>query len=128
MDKDKIIQILLQKIEELTKEVQYLKDRLSKYEHPKNSNNSSVPPSKDENRPKRNQSLREKTGRKPGGQKGRKGNTLKMVETPDITQEHIPGYCTCCGKDISNISFEFAGKHQVIDIPEIIRNWGLSLL
>ena len=136
MDKDKIILELIQKVELLTKRVQQLeifekenkklrkenatlKQRLSRYEHPKNSNNSSIPPSKDENRPKRNQSLREKTGRKPGGQAGSKGSTLKMVETPDIIQEHIPDYCNCCGKDISNISFEFAGKRQVIDIPEI---------
>lgn len=133
MDKDKIISDLIKKVDLLTLQIEQIeqeytvlkaenlkiKDRLSKYEHPKNSNNSSVPPSKDENRPKRNQSLREKTGRKPGGQEGRKGNTLKMVGTPDIIQEHIPGYCACCGKDISNISFEFAGKHQVIDIPEI---------
>ncbi|MEZ5196984.1 MAG: DUF6444 domain-containing protein [Bacteroidales bacterium] len=96
MEKDKIIQVLLQKIEELTKEVQYLKERLSKYEHPKNSGNSSIPPSKDENRPKRNTSLRE-TGRRPGGQTGHKGNTLKMVSNPDILQEHIPCYCEGCG-------------------------------
>ena len=133
MDKDKIISDLIKKVDLLTFRIEQieqeytvlkaenlkLKDRLSKYEHTKNSGNSSVPPSKDENRPKRNQSLREKTGRKPGGQKGRKGNTLKMVGTPDIVQEHIPDYCSCCGKDISNISFEFTGKHQVIDIPEI---------
>lgn len=116
--RDKIIQELLRKIGELTKEVQYLNERLSKYETPKNSNNSSVPPSQDENRPKR-KSLREKTGRKQGGQKGRKGNTLKMVETPDIIEQHIPDYCSCCGKEVSNIHYEFSGKRQVIDIPEI---------
>ncbi|MDO9510454.1 MAG: IS66 family transposase [Bacteroidales bacterium] len=119
MDKDLIIQELLHKIDELVKEVQYLKQRLAKYEHPKNSNNSSIPPSKDENRPKRNQSLRDKTGRNPGGQLGRKGNTLKMVETPDLIEKHIPGYCSCCGKDMSSIPFEAAGKRQVVDIPKI---------
>lgn len=119
MDKDRIIFELIQKVEQLTREVQYLRERLSKYETPKNSNNSSVPPSKDENRPKRNQSLRKKTGRKAGGQKGRKGNTLKMVDNPDIIKNHIPEYCSCCGKDIRNTPYEFVGKRQVIDIPEI---------
>lgn len=119
MDKDLIIQELISKIEELVTEVNHLKRRLAKYEHPKNSNNSSIPPSKDENRPKRNQSLRNKTGRNPGGQLGRKGNTLKMVETPDIIETHIPSYCNCCGKDMSNIAFLPAGKRQVIDIPKI---------
>ncbi len=118
MDKDKIIQDLLRKLEELTIEVTYLRERLSKYEAPKNSSNSSIPPSKDENRPKR-KSLREKTNRKPGGQKGRKGNTLKMVETPDFIKVHIPAYCKYCGQDISNDLSEFAGKRQVLDIPEI---------
>lgn len=128
MDKDILIQELFRRIdilekrvitlEALEKENQELKNRLAKYETPKNSNNSSVPPSKDENRPKR-KSLREKTGRKPGGQKGRKGNTLKMVEAPDITQKHIPDYCNCCGKDLSIFPYEFAGKRQVFDIPTI---------
>ena len=119
MDKDLIIQELMYKIEELVREVQFLKQRLSKYEHPKNSNNSSVPPSKDENRPKRNQSLRHKTGLKPGGQPGHKGNTLKMVEKPDIIQEHKPCYCNRCGQNINDIPFVLAGKRQVMDIPEL---------
>jgi transposase len=124
---DKIFIILLilekcsswvKKIEDLTKENAELKNRLKKYETPKNSNNSSVPPSKDENRPKR-KSLREKTDRKPGGQKGRQGKTLQMVETPDKTVEHFPNYCNCCGNDISDNTSEFLGKRQVFDIPEI---------
>ena len=56
-----------------------LKEKLAKYENPKNSNNSSIPPSKDENRPFKSKSLRKKTGRKPGGQKGHKGTTLEMT-------------------------------------------------
>lgn len=125
MDKDLLIQELFRRIELLEKrlaiveaENQELKKRLAKYETPKNSNNSSIPPSKDENRPKR-KSLREKTGRKPGAQKGRKGNTLKMVEIPDHTEKHIPAYCGCCGNNLSSFPYEFAGKRQVFDIPEI---------
>lgn len=119
------VQILQKEVQELKilvkrllEENAELKQRLSKYEHPKNSNNSSVPPSKDENRPKR-KSLRENSGLKPGGQKGRKGNTLKMVETPDDIQEHIPFYCKCCGESLDNIQAKYIGKRQVYDIPEI---------
>lgn len=115
---NELVQFLFNKVQELEAEVKYLKNRLAKYETPKNSNNSSVPPSKDENRPKR-KSLREKSGRKPGGQKGREGNTLKMVEAPDSTEKHIPGYCSCCGEDVSTVPSEFAGKRQIFDIPEI---------
>lgn len=103
MDKDKIILELLAKVDLLTKEIQQLNNRLKKYEHPKNSNNSSIPPSKDENRPKRG-NLREKSGLKPGGQKGRKGNTLTMVETPDFTQKHHALYCNCCGADLESVN------------------------
>ena len=109
---------LLIKVEELTIENNDLRRRLSKYEHPKNSNNSSVPPSKDENRPTR-KSLRERSGLKPGGQKGRKGNTLKMVETPDNIEQHKPTYCTCCGNDLSLFPSDYVGNRQVFDIPEI---------
>jgi len=91
---------------------------LSKYENPKNSNNSSVPPSQDENRPRR-KSLREKSNKKVGGQKGRQGKTLNIVDIPDIIEKHLPEYCNCCGKDISEITAEFVGKRQVFDIPEI---------
>jgi transposase len=115
---NELVTFLFNKVQELEAEVKYLKNRLAKYETPKNSNNSSVPPSKDENRPKR-KSLREKSGRKPGGQKGRDGNTLKMVEVPDSTEKNIPEYCSCCGGDISTVSPEFVGKRQVFDIPGI---------
>jgi len=115
---EELVVFLFNRVQELENEVKFLRERLSKYETPKNSNNSSVPPSKDENRPKR-KSLREKSGRKPGDQKSRKGTTLKMVEVPDSTEKHIPGYCNGCGQDVSTIPPEFVGKRQVFDIPKI---------
>jgi transposase len=45
-----------------------------------NSTNSSKPPSTDPNRKKKTKS---KTGKKPGGQKGHVGTTLKKVDDPD---------------------------------------------
>ena len=45
-----------------------------------NSTNSSKPPSSDPNRKKKPQS---KTGKKPGGQKGHVGTTLKKADDPD---------------------------------------------
>ncbi len=135
MDKDKTILDLIEKVDSLLQRVQQLehfekenkklrlentdlKHRLSKYEHPKNSNNSSIPPSKDENRPKR-KSLREKSGLKPGGQKGRKGNTLRLVETPHYTENHFPSYCSCCGENLDNVISTPSGRRQVFDIPKI---------
>lgn len=112
------VDILTQKVNDLTRENADLRNRLSKYEHPKNSNNSSIPPSKDENRPKR-KSLRESSGLNPSGHKGRKGNTLKMTETPDNIKKHMTNYCKCCGESLENVQAKAAGKRQVFDIPEI---------
>ena len=112
------VDMLTRKVNDLTRENIGLRDRLSRYEHPKNSNNSSTPPSKDENRPKR-KSLRKPSGLKPGGQKGRKGNTLKMVETPDNVERHMPNFCKCCGESLENVPALAVGKRQVFDIPKI---------
>ncbi len=54
----------------------------------KDSNNSSTPPSKDENRPQRTSSLLEKTDRKVGGHAGHEGRTLEMTDHPDEIIEH----------------------------------------
>jgi len=107
------------RIEALEKENLILREKLAKYENPKNSSNSSTPPSKDENRPFKSRSLRKKTGRKPGGQKGHEGTTLEMVSNPDEIIDHVPGYCKCCGKDIGTIPGEFVERKQVIDLPPI---------
>ena len=103
----------------LQRENDILKEKLAKYENPKNSNNSSVPPSKDENRPFKSKSLRKKTGRKPGGQKGHEGTTLEMVSNPNEIIDHAPEYCKCCGKDLAGTPGEFVGRKQVVDLPPI---------
>ncbi len=98
MNKDQQIKELLARVDELTRIVSMLMaenarltERLARYENPKNSRNSFVPPSKDENRPLKTKSLREKSGKRPGGQTGHKGSTLEMTENPDITINHILG-------------------------------------
>ena len=103
----------------LRKENTILREKLSKYENPKNSRNSSVPPSKDENRPLKTKSLREPSDKRVGGQQGHEGNTLKMTDTPDKVIEHVPDFCCACGSDLQNVSVEFVSKRQVIDIPVI---------
>ena len=107
------------RIEALEKENLMLREKLAKYENTKNSNNSSIPPSKDENRPFKSKSLRRKTGRKPGGQQGHEGTILEMVSNPDEIIDHVPEYCECCGKDIVTIPGEFVERKQVIDIPPV---------
>jgi len=92
---------------------------LAKYENPKNSRNSSIPPSKNGNRPKKNQSLRTPSGKKPGGQKGRKGKTLEMTAFPDGVIELRPDYCNNRGSSLHNW-LPIKGKSgQIVDIPPI---------
>ena len=99
--------------------IDVLERELARYTTRKNSNNSSMPPSKDENRPPRTSSLREKGNRKAGGQPRHEGKTLEMTETPDEIIEHHSCFCPECGKDVSELPFEFSGKRQVIEIPTI---------
>jgi len=103
----------------LLKENRQLKDKLFTYENPKNSRNSSMPPSKDENHPKPNQSLRKSSDRKVGGQKGRKGKTLEMTAHPDEIIELVPDYCTSCGNALQDFSPQKEQSRQIVDIPPI---------
>ncbi len=130
MDKDRIISELILRTERLEatvaglkRENSELRERLSKYESPKNSRNSSIPPSRDENRPKKNQSLRKRTGRKPGGQPGRKGKTLEMNAVPDHIVDLEPDYCRGCGAPLENVPPEPASRRQIVDIPPIKAVW-----
>lgn len=104
---------------DLRKENAELRKELSKYKVSKNSRNSSIPPSKDDNRPKPNQSLRKPSNKPLGGQSGHKGNTLKMVEHPDVVMDLCPDYCTDCGCDLTQVSGKLYGKRQQIDLPPI---------
>ena len=106
-------------IAELRQENNFLKQQLEKYQTPKNSSNSSKPPSSDFPKIQKTQSLRTPSGKKPGGQPGHEGTTLKMADTPDAVQKHSPNYCTCCGEDLSGYLPHFIGRRQVIDIPPI---------
>jgi len=114
------IDALLSRVDYLEHEVVRLTDRLAKYENPKNSKNSSKPPSSDFPKLTKTQSLRESSGKKPGGQSGHEGTTLRMVTIPDIIETHCPSFCTCCGEDLSTIPAIFVGRRQVIDTPPTI--------
>lgn len=111
------LEALEKKVDSLEKGNAFLKERLAKYENPKNSRNSSIPPSKDENRPKANQSLRKSSGKSVGGQKGWEGKTLEMTVIPDKIVALQPDYCTGCGVSLQDKIATKEQSRQIIDIP-----------
>lgn len=100
--------------------VQFLLEELAHYKNPKNSRNSSIPPSKDENRPLKTRSLRTPSNKKQGGQPGHEGSTLEMTKTPNQVLEYKPATCKNCGNSLSDVEAILAGRRQVIDIPPIV--------
>ena len=67
----------------------------------------------------KNQSLREKSGRKAGGQHGHEGKTLECSDIIDVVVEHKPNYCNCCGQDLTGVPEALIETRHVIDIPII---------
>jgi transposase len=85
-----------------------------------NSGNSGKPPSSDglKKKPVRVGSLRERSGKKPGGQTGHPGKTLSPVETPDETIDHFPQTCSGCGGALTEAMATGHTARQVFDLPE----------
>jgi transposase len=100
---------------QLVKRVKDLEDKLAK-----NSSNSGKPPSSDglKKQPK-TQSLRGKSGKKPGGQPGRIGKNLAQVENPDLIEVHSPKFCEGCQNSLEEVEVSGVEKRQVFDLPSI---------
>lgn len=84
---EKEVKKLNEKINSLEKENAELKEKVDILEgksNQKNSSNSNIPPSKDEYKV---QNHREKSNRKQGGQKGRKGKTLTVQEVEELMKD-----------------------------------------
>lgn len=106
-----------EKIAKLEKRIADLEEKLDKFlKPPKNSSNSGIPSSKNEN--KKYYPTREKSGKEIGGQLGHKGITKSLSETPDEIIELKEKICPHCGserlKELKTLS-----KRQVIELPEV---------
>ncbi len=110
------LKLLKKENKQLKLRVLELEAKLEKYQNPKNSGNSSIPPSQDPFR--KTKSLRGKSKRKPGGQKGRKGKKLEMSSNPDKVVLHDITNCDCCGQTLPNEPQGFDAR-QVFDLPPI---------
>lgn len=86
----------------------------------KNSTNSNKPPSSDgPTKIQRTQSSRERSGKRPGGQPGHSGHTLKRSTTPDIRVRHQVRRCYRCNKDLSKQKPDSIDERQVFELPKI---------
>lgn len=96
----------------LTARIQALEDRLAKDSH-----NSHQPPSRD--LPPKPKSLRQPSGRKPGGQPGHAGTTLAWSTTPDAVVVHRPPMCAGCGAALETATVVGERRRQVVDLPPL---------
>ncbi|WP_394756173.1 DUF6444 domain-containing protein, partial [Rhodoferax sp.] len=137
-EKDALICALFEQVkqmERLTVMVQALSARVQELEAQlrKDSHNSSKPPSSD-GLAKKPKSLRESSGRKPGGQAGHEGTTLKRVATPDVTVRHpLPERCTRCGAGLgAQADALIEDRRQVFDlvqpVVQVTEHLGYELL
>lgn len=85
----------------------------------KTSRNSAKPPSSDGLAKPPPKSLRKSNGRRPGGQAGHPGSTLRMVDDPDVRLRHEPGPCGGCGTSLVGRPVARVERRQVFDLPEL---------
>ena len=116
-----LIEALFARIETLQNQMQQQSTRTKHLENQlaKTSQNSSKPPSSDGNKKRRTRSLRTKTGRKPGGQKGHPGHTLFMSNQPDHTQSYCLQNCPMCFGNLSTVVPSSYKRRQVFDVPPV---------
>jgi transposase len=82
----------------------------------KDSHNSSRPPSTDPPWAKRTRSLRRPSGRKPGGQVGHYGETLRLCERPNRVVEHRPQECRSCHAQLDSAQVLGQHRQQVVEV------------
>ncbi|HEX9413294.1 MAG TPA: IS66 family transposase [Ktedonobacterales bacterium] len=102
-------------VQRLVGQVEELEARLATDSH-----NSSKPPSSDPLGRKRPRSQRRRSGKKPGGQLGHRGETLHLVAMPDELVEHRPAVCTTCQMPLGETAPVVRNeRRQVRELPPV---------
>ena len=110
-----VIEALKREVEALRAENAELRRRLGL-----DSSNSSKPPSSDGMKKKSRVpgSLRTRSGKSSGGQKGHRGDTLRQVAEPDRIVAHTASACDHCSAALDPSSAVGEERRQVFDLPE----------
>lgn len=98
-------------IEQLQQKILELEERLKK-----NSSNSSNPPSSDGPGKEKRKSLREKSGKKAGAQKGHTGRGLTLMVPVTETVCHKPAQCENCPMNRKCVSCGRSAVRNVVDV------------
>lgn len=108
--KDELIMVLRDHLDALWQRVETLEAQVRK-----NSANSSKPPSSD-GLTKKTSSLRESSGKPAGGQRGRKGSTLRQAEPTEVITHPLPDQCQLCHAALPLEQARLWARRQVIDV------------
>jgi transposase len=101
------------RLADLTARIEQWEARLGKDSH-----NSHKPPSSDgPAKPPRTRSLRQRSGKKSGGQAGHSGVTRTLIDAPDVIVAHVPTVCAGCGAALQAAPEVGRERRQVIEIP-----------
>jgi transposase len=117
-EKDTLIMVLFDQLDAMSQTMQVMQSRIEALEGrlAKDSHNSHKPPSSDGLGKKRPKSLREPSGRKPGGQQGHGGSTLKFAKQPDVVVNHpLQSRCDQCGRRLGPLGLTPI-RRQVFDL------------
>src|SRR3990170_6270695 len=98
--KEAVVELFRQTLGKLAERIQRLEDQIVK-----NSGNSSKPPSSDGLK-KQPKSLRQRSGKKSGGQPGHPGKTLKAVANPEHVQVHGVKRCHHCQASLEEVEVQ----------------------
>jgi hypothetical protein len=70
---------------------------------------------------RKTKSVRQRSGKKPGGQLGHRGETLRLVAVPDQVVEHRPAHCPQCQTPLAEAPVVLYERRQVQDLPPAVR-------
>jgi transposase len=127
--KDRTILMLQREIATLNEENKTLREALEEARDlsdryraicEKDSTTSSKPPSTDAFKKPKVYSTRRKSGRKPGGQRGHAGHTLRLFANPTtVIERRPPEQCDCGGKVACGESYTAKQQVDILVVPVI---------